>query len=95
MGARSARRYVVTGLVQGVGFRWTVRDVARSLGVTGTVRNLPDGSVEITAHGAPEALDRLQRALRARMPGRVESVRVDPIETSGREGTPDDFRIGF
>ena len=49
----------VTGIVQGVFFRAHTRDVARSLGLTGWVRNLSDGRVEITAVGPRDALDRL------------------------------------
>ena len=94
-GDRIARRYLVTGLVQGVGFRWTAQRVARSLGITGTVRNLPDGTVEIEAHGGPEALGGLREALRTRMPGRVEAVREDRLESPGHGGTPDDFRVVF
>ena len=45
------RRYVVTGRVQGVGFRWFVEREAAQLGVTGWVRNREDGSVEVMATG--------------------------------------------
>lgn len=41
----------VTGLVQGVGFRWTTQMIAQELGITGTVKNNPDGSVSIVAQG--------------------------------------------
>ena len=92
---RIARRYLVTGLVQGVGFRWTAQRVARSLDVTGTVRNLPDGAVEIEAHGGPEAVERLREALRTRMPGWVDAVREDRLESPGQGGIPDDFRVVF
>ena len=86
---------MVTGLVQGVGFRWTAQRAARSLGIAGTVRNRPDGSVEIEAHGAPEALDNLARTLRTGMPGRVDSVHADRLESAGEGRTSDDFRVVF
>ena len=51
----------VSGLVQGVFFRANTRDEALKLGLTGFVRNLPDGSVEIVAEGDREILDELLR----------------------------------
>ena len=54
----------VTGLVQGVGFRWFVRERARRLGLAGWVRNLPDGSVEVLAAGDAGQLDLLRGELR-------------------------------
>ena len=58
------RRFVVSGHVQRVGFRWFVRNAARELGLTGWVRNLADGRVEAEAWGAPEALDAFEGRLR-------------------------------
>ena len=52
---------LISGKVQGVGFRWFVRVAARQLGLRGWVRNLPDGGVEIAAAGAQEKLDDLRR----------------------------------
>ena len=49
----------VTGRVQGVSFRWYTQDRARGLGVTGWVRNEPDGSVLVHAEGEDEAVDAL------------------------------------
>jgi acylphosphatase len=60
----TARHFIVTGYVQGVGFRWFVMRRARSLGLTGWVRNLPDGSVEAWAEGDEEALTNLESLLR-------------------------------
>jgi acylphosphatase len=51
-----ARRYLVRGRVQGVGFRWFAQKAAEPLGVTGYVRNLDDGGVEVYAVGSPETL---------------------------------------
>jgi acylphosphatase len=47
-------RVVVTGDVQGVGFRWSCREQAAALGVAGSVRNLPDGRVEGFFEGTPD-----------------------------------------
>ena len=58
-------RFLVSGLVQGVGFRWFVARHARALNLTGYARNLPDGRVEVVAHGEqPAALSRLEGLLR-------------------------------
>lgn len=64
-GPIEGRRFVVTGRVQGVGFRLFVQARARALGLTGYVRNLPDGrSVEAVAGGPGPALDELALAMR-------------------------------
>jgi acylphosphatase len=72
---------VVHGWVQGVWFRGWTRETARAIGVTGWVRNLADGTVEVLAHGTDQQLDRLEAALwqgppLARVTG-IESSRAD------------------
>ena len=52
-----------SGLVQGVGFRYTAKTVATGFEVIGTVRNLPDGRVELVAEGTREELDAFRTAL--------------------------------
>ena len=75
-------RLRVEGHVQGVGFRWFVREAARRHGLAGTVRNLADGSVEIEAAGAADALEALEHAAREGPPGaRVTSVRTEAVRT--------------
>jgi acylphosphatase len=59
-----ARRYVISGRVQGVGFRYFVERAARQIGVTGWARNLDDGSVEVHANGSASQLDDLESRLR-------------------------------
>src|SRR6059058_489360 len=59
----TARRFVVRGRVQGVGFRWFVEREAHMLGVYGWVRNNPDGSVEVLATGTREQLSGLRSRL--------------------------------
>jgi acylphosphatase len=87
---RVARRYVVSGRVQGVGFRYFALDAARREGLHGYVTNNEDGTVEAVAEGEAESVDRFERALR-RGPSRsrVEQVRVDEVTpaltTSGFE----------
>jgi acylphosphatase len=81
---RIARRYLVSGRVQGVGFRYFVHDAASREGVTGYVRNLPDGRVEAHIEGDAEAVTRVERAIRSGPGGaRVEHVDVDLVEPSG------------
>lgn len=58
-----ARRYVVRGRVQGVGFRYFVEHTATALGLNGYVRNLDDGTVEVCAIGTAEELDQLSGML--------------------------------
>ena len=53
----------ISGRVQGVGFRWFVREEARRLGLSGWVMNLPGGDVEVRAGGESASLQRLRRAL--------------------------------
>jgi acylphosphatase len=86
--AMPVRRYLIEGKVQGVGFRHFTRRAARGLGLSGFVRNLPDGSVEAVAEGTGEALDSLEQQLRQGPPAsRVATVRVvdEPVapEDSG------------
>jgi acylphosphatase len=79
-----ARRFVVSGRVQGVGFRYFVQHAASRDGLRGWVRNLPDGQVEAVAEGDAAALDRLEATLR-RGPAsaRVARVFTEPDTPSG------------
>ena len=82
-----ARRLVVHGTVQGVGFRhWTVR-TAQRLGVNGWVRNCGDGTVEALAYGEPDAVAELVRACGHGPVGasvtRVEDVAAEPEAAPG------------
>ena len=72
------RRYVVTGRVQGVGFRWFVEREAAQLDIKGWVRNRDDGSVEVMATGTPEQL----RSLRARLQEGPRAARIDFVQES-------------
>ena len=75
---------LVSGRVQGVGFRYWVRDVARELGLTGSATNLMDGRVEVVAEGSRADCDRLLDVLRGdRTPGYVQDVAVSWSESTG------------
>ena len=76
---RVARRYVIAGRVQGVGFRFFAEAAAAREGVHGWVRNLPDGTVEAFVEGERESVDRVEAALR-RGPGSARVERVDVEE---------------
>jgi len=80
---RIARRFIVSGRVQGVGFRYFALDAARREGLHGYVTNQDDGTVEVVAEGESESIERFERAVR-RGPSRarVEQVMVDEIEPS-------------
>ena len=87
MAATQTRRYVVTGRVQGVGFRWYVEREARALGLGGWVRNRADGSVEVLAAGSTQQLNALYDKLKAGpRASRVDNVEVEeaaPLKDSG------------
>ena len=80
-----ARRFVVRGRVQRVGFRMFVDDAAHRENVRGYVRNQHDGSVEVVAEGESEAMLRFEMALRRGPTGaRVEDVEMTDIDATGR-----------
>jgi acylphosphatase len=84
---RTARRYVITGRVQGVGYRFFALDAGRREGLLGHVRNLADGRVEVEAEGDAEALTRFEAALwRGPSRARIDAIAVDELTPSGRPG---------
>ncbi|MBI4916300.1 MAG: acylphosphatase [Acidobacteria bacterium] len=77
----AVRRYLVSGRVQGVGFRYFVAREAEALGVAGWVRNLPDGQVEVLAEGTDPQLSTLEGRLWQGPPhARVAAVGVDAAD---------------
>ncbi|MBK5096479.1 MAG: acylphosphatase [Gemmatimonadetes bacterium] len=79
----------VSGRVQGVGYRWWAVRKAQRLGLAGSVRNLPDGSVEIRASGPAAAVQEFVAALH-RGPPYASVHSVEPIPPSGP--LPAEFR---
>ena len=80
-----ARRFLIAGRVQGVGFRMFAAARAAAENVHGYVRNLPDGGVEALVEGDEESVDRLEIALRRGPPGaRVDAFDVEAVEPSRR-----------
>ena len=80
------RKFLVQGRVQGVWFRESTRQQAERLAVTGHAINLPDGSVEVVAHGETAALDKLERWLhQGPRLARVTAVQSTPVSGDGPE----------
>jgi acylphosphatase len=80
-----AKRYVVTGRVQGVGYRNFVEHLANKIEIDGYVRNLGDGSVEVLAMGTPENLYKLRKGLeKGPMMARVSGVSEEPGAVESR-----------
>jgi acylphosphatase len=80
-----AKRLLIAGRVQGVGFRFFAEEQAAVEGVHGYVRNLPDGRVEALVEGDEESVERVERALtRGPRGAHVESVAVEVVVASGR-----------
>jgi acylphosphatase len=82
---------IVSGVVQGVGFRWYVERVANNLGLVGYVRNLYDGSVETYAEGEEDALNAFYKEMKIG----PRSAHVADVKMNWKEYTGDfkDFRI--
>lgn len=76
-------RLLISGIVQGVGYRWSCRREAQGLGLTGWVRNLPDGRVEAVLQGTREQVDRMIRwCYRGPEEARVSDIAVSHEDAS-------------
>jgi acylphosphatase len=76
---------LVSGIVQGVGYRAFTERVARGLGLSGYARNLPDGRVEVKIEGEREKVDRfIERLRQGPSAGRVDRLDVTPFSYSGK-----------
>jgi acylphosphatase len=91
--SRKTLHATVEGMVQGVGFRYSAMREARRLGLSGYVRNLPDGSVEVVAEGEEQKLERLAGWLRHGPPG--AHVRQVHSRLSADRDLYRDFRIAY
>ncbi|MEX2176321.1 MAG: acylphosphatase [Pirellulaceae bacterium] len=81
-----AHRFEVfyTGRVQGVGFRWTARHIAQGFAVTGFVRNLDDGRVQLVAEGAAGEVERFLTAISERMRDNIRHKTVSQEQATGQ-----------
>jgi acylphosphatase len=77
------RQVYYSGRVQGVGFRYTARSVARGYGITGFVRNLPDRRVEVVVEGSPAEIDRFLGELETIMSGYIRHVAASKLPPTG------------
>jgi len=87
-----ARRVLYSGRVQGVGFRYTARHIAQQHVVTGFVRNLDDGRVELVAEGTSVELDRLLAAIKEAMSDYIHQAQVAEIPVTGKYAS---FEVAF
>ncbi len=92
--AMSLRHYLVSGRVQGVGFRRFVEKQAQEYDVSGIVRNLEDGRVEFFAQGSEESLDEFERAVR-RGPMLSAVREVKSTDVASKDGLNTDWKTGL
>ena len=78
------RTSLFAGNVQGVGFRYTAQHVAKGFALTGFVRNLPDGRVELVAEGEAQEMDAFLEALGERMEGNIKKRTDNDGAATGR-----------
>ncbi len=81
-----AKSIYYSGMVQGVGFRATTAMIARDYPVTGSVKNLADGRVQVLVEGSEEAVDQFLKAVRARFKDYIDSEQVEDQAVSGKFG---------
>jgi len=87
-----ARRVLYSGRVQGVGFRYTARQIAQRHAVSGFVRNLDDGRVELVVEGAPSELECLLADIAEAMSGYIRDVKVAATPVTGKYAS---FDVAF
>jgi acylphosphatase len=89
---RTAKHVVFRGHVQGVGFRYTAKEIAQQYHVAGFVRNLPDGTVEMLLQGPPQDIDNCLREVRDSFEGHIRDTQIEDAPFNPRYA---DFRIAF
>ncbi len=87
-----AKHIIFSGQVQGVGFRFTAFNMAHRHQLTGFVRNLPDGSVEMLAQGTAEAVDDCIRDIEEEFSGYIRETKTEEIPPNPQYK---DFKITF
>ena len=80
--SKSAKHIIFIGRVQGIGFRFTAHNIANRYGLTGWVRNLPDGTVEMVARGPSDNIDDCLRNIKQAFEGYIRETKVEEITTN-------------
>jgi acylphosphatase len=88
----TAKHVIFQGHVQGVGFRYTAREIARQYNVTGLVRNLPDGTVEMLIQGPAPEIDNCIREIQDSFEGHIRNTQIEEAPYNPRYT---DFRVAF
>ncbi|MEN6405143.1 MAG: acylphosphatase [Thermoguttaceae bacterium] len=81
---RQQREIYYAGHVQGVGFRYTVRSLAAGFDVTGFVRNLPDGRVQVVVEGQPREIDEFLDSVQREMSHYIQAAHQTTLSATGR-----------
>ena len=89
---QAARHIIFVGQVQGVGFRYTAQRIAERLGLTGFVRNLADGTVEMFIQGRAEDIDLCLQEIDIEFAGHISDRKVRHAQPSPAHT---DFRVAF
>lgn len=87
-----AKHVIFAGTVQGVGFRFTAHRIANHHDLTGFVRNLPDGTVEMLAQGKPEDIDNCIQDIKESFGGYIRKTEIEDTAPNPRHT---DFKITF
>ncbi len=89
---KTAKHIIFIGRVQGIGFRFTALNIANRCQLTGLVRNLSDGSVEMIANGYPDDIDDCVRDIKESFAGYIRETRIEEITPKTEYK---DFKITF
>ena len=89
---QTAKHILFSGEVQGVGFRYTAHRIARRYNITGFVRNLPDGDVEMLAQGPEQDIKKYIADIQDSFKGYVQDTKIEPVPCNPQHTN---FRIAF
>jgi len=90
--AQVTKRFVIEGMVQGVGMRMFISRAAKAAGLTGYVKNLSDGTVEVVARGTPQKIEKLKHDIVHSSPGNVKNIHSEDYQTQREFNT---FNVSF